>query len=38
MRISIVASFFILILGLAFAESAEPTVLFSGVKKRGTDL
>jgi hypothetical protein len=39
MTISIVASFFlILILGLAFAESAEPTVLFSGVKKRGTDL
>jgi hypothetical protein len=34
MRISIVASFLILILGLAFAESAEPMVLFSGVKKR----
>ena len=34
MRISIVASFLILIVGLAFAESAEPTVLFSGVEKR----
>ena len=34
MRISIVASFLILILSLAFAESAEPIVLFSGVKKR----
>jgi hypothetical protein len=34
MRISFVVLFLMLIFGLAFAVPAEPTVLFSGVKKR----
>jgi hypothetical protein len=34
MKISISASFLILLSGLAFAEMAEPTVLFSGEQRR----